>query len=125
MKSVSLLGCTMLFIYVFIIYTAKCKFCRKDISVDNMGESALKSHVSTGNHSKLVKEHNEARNSLPVFISFYRFPVPLLTVLNSYFNTQGFISKPSGNSYSTFCNFCRNQMGIKICFITFLNASMS
>ena len=47
-------------------YIAKCKLCRKDISVDNMGETALKSHVSTGKDSRLVKEHKEPRNSLSV-----------------------------------------------------------
>ena len=45
---------------VSIEYAARCKLFRKEICVDNMGESALKSHMSTVKHSQLAKEHTEA-----------------------------------------------------------------
>jgi len=49
-------------------YTARCELCRKDIRIDNMGETALKSHGSNpvGKHAKLLKEHNDARKCLSV-----------------------------------------------------------
>lgn len=45
---------------------ARCKLCFKDINVENMGECALKSHMATSKHTKLVKEKEEARKSLSV-----------------------------------------------------------
>lgn len=34
-----------------IEYAAKCKLCRKEIYLDNMSESALKSHMPAVKHS--------------------------------------------------------------------------
>ena len=45
---------------VLIEYAARCKLFRKEICVDNMGESALKSHMSTVKHFQLAKERTEA-----------------------------------------------------------------
>lgn len=47
-------------------FIARCKLCKRDISVANMGESAIRSHLSTAKHSKLVTELTEARKSLSV-----------------------------------------------------------
>ena len=45
-------------------HVARCNLCMKDISVDNMGEAAITSHRTSAKHVKLLKEHNEAKNSL-------------------------------------------------------------
>ena len=47
-----------------IEYAARCKLCRKEICVDNMGKSFLKSHMSTVKHLQLAKERTEAINNL-------------------------------------------------------------
>ena len=42
----------------------KSKLCKKEVCVDNMGKSALKSHMSTVKHSQLGDECTEAINNL-------------------------------------------------------------
>ena len=44
-------------------YAAKSKLCKKEVCVDNMGKSALKSHMSV-KHSQLGDECTEAINNL-------------------------------------------------------------
>lgn len=45
-------------------YAAKSKLCKKEVYVDNMGKSALNSHMSTVKHSQLGDECTEAINNL-------------------------------------------------------------
>lgn len=36
------------------VHTARCKLCRKDIDISNMGEAALKSHMQGKKHLERV-----------------------------------------------------------------------
>lgn len=45
-------------------HVVSCKLCKKDISVDNMGESAIKSHKATVKHTRLEKDCKESRDNL-------------------------------------------------------------
>ena len=95
-----------------------CILCKKDFSIETMGESGVKSHTDSIRHQKLVKEQTEARNSLSI-LHFVPPPNPPASSIWIHYKWYNWF-----NSGSSVGATCRNSMGIEGCNVAFFNAIM-